>query len=167
MLTEMIPSPVIAKVKQIASSDAERAATYLMQVTACSRVQAKKILDELVPKTVQVDTWASKKAERTKAAFDELVNIAALEEIPRPAKVTLPKRPSGLKPVDSSRARIKVNTRPFEDADTMDAVELATMGCDWLRKYASRRLNLVGASKIPGGIPALVAKIIEVRPKSK
>jgi hypothetical protein len=47
--------------------------------------------------------------------------------------------------------------------DNLDADGLMGQALDALRKYATYELNIVGASKIRGGKPALVLQILEVR----
>jgi len=51
----------------------------------------------------------------------------------------------------------------YEDLDGMDETELMTQPTDTLRGYAANHLKMVGASKIPGGKPALIASILKVR----
>jgi hypothetical protein len=47
--------------------------------------------------------------------------------------------------------------------DKLDAGGLAKQSVDALRKYATYKLDIVGASKIRGGKPALILRILEVR----
>lgn len=54
---------------------------------------------------------------------------------------------------------------PLADYDLTDEADdkLADYDTGTLRKYAGKVLGIVGASKIPGGKPALIERIIEVR----
>jgi len=45
----------------------------------------------------------------------------------------------------------------------MSAKELEGLSLSVLRKYARHHLKIVGASKIPGGKPVLLARIADVR----
>jgi hypothetical protein len=51
----------------------------------------------------------------------------------------------------------------YSTVDATDEAGLSKLSIDLLRKYASAWLSIVGASKIPGGKPALIAKIMKVR----
>lgn len=53
----------------------------------------------------------------------------------------------------------------FASMDTMSIDSLAAQSIDAVRKYASNHLKIVGASKIPGGKPALLLRIEDVRRK--
>lgn len=64
-------------------------------------------------------------------------------------------------------------TLPVDEEDTHSSFdklswdELIEQSMDELRKYASRTLKIVGASRLPGGKDALIDKIISVRGKKK
>jgi len=51
----------------------------------------------------------------------------------------------------------------FSKFDKMGFEDLAKQSIEALRKYAGKGLQIVGASKIPGGKPALIATILKVR----
>lgn len=53
----------------------------------------------------------------------------------------------------------------YKDLDKMDRMKLMSQPLDTLRGYAANHLKMVGASKIPGGKPALIASILEIRSK--
>jgi hypothetical protein len=53
--------------------------------------------------------------------------------------------------------------RLYSDFDDMDEGTLLLQSTEDLRGYAARDLKIVGASKIPGGKSALVARILQVR----
>ncbi len=55
----------------------------------------------------------------------------------------------------------------FRGFGTMDTGKLMKQSIESLRKYASGKLKLVGASKMPGGKSALVSKIMKLRKKAK
>lgn len=58
---------------------------------------------------------------------------------------------------------IPVTGTPWDEFNDLDAAGLTEESLDDLRKYARYNCLISGASKLPGGKPALVAKIIEAR----
>lgn len=64
---------------------------------------------------------------------------------------------SAVKPVKAAAAGAK------HHFDRMDSLELMEQNLGELRTYAATNLHIVGASKLPGGKTALVARIEEVR----
>ena len=59
--------------------------------------------------------------------------------------------------------QVPVTGTPWDDFNPMDADALMEQSLDDLRKYARYNCLITGASKLPGGKPALVAKIVEAR----
>lgn len=57
----------------------------------------------------------------------------------------------------------RVSKKGFAKLDNLDMLGLLKESIEDLRRYAGKGLQIVGASKIPGGKTALVAKILEVR----
>lgn len=55
------------------------------------------------------------------------------------------------------------NANAFRKYKGMNTAKLMDQSIDDLRKYATYGLNIIGASKIPGGKTALVAKITKIR----
>ena len=74
----------------------------------------------------------------------------------------LPKEKPGKKVLDINTAKRK-SKKGFAKLDKMGMDELLKRSIDELRQYATKGLQIVGASKIPGGKVALVSKILEVR----
>jgi hypothetical protein len=60
-------------------------------------------------------------------------------------------------------APVKIEVAPANPMDTLDTKGMMKCSIEDLRKYASGRLKIHGASKIPGGKSTLVAKIMKVR----
>lgn len=81
----------------------------------------------------------------------EDIEDCVCEDEPAPKAKPAPKTP------------VAAGTAP--DLDAKDEVQLLDCDLDSLRKYATYGLKIVGASKIPGGKRALVARIVEVRRK--
>jgi len=79
------------------------------------------------------------------------------DDLPSPQPVVTTAKPRGNFVAD---AALKAKWRRW---DKKDEVGLEEQALDDLRKYATYHVKLVGASKIPGGKPALVRSIIEVR----
>lgn len=67
--------------------------------------------------------------------------------------------------VDESAKKEKKrpSKKGFSKLDKLDMEGLLEQSIDVLRKYAGKGLEIIGASKIPGGKVALVSKILEVR----
>lgn len=65
-------------------------------------------------------------------------------------------------PKRKSRA-VKLDPSVWKGFDDMSQSHLLSQSLDALRKYATHVLKIVGASKIPGGKPALVTRIVEIR----
>lgn len=82
----------------------------------------------------QKEAKAEKKAERDKAKA---------ERVTRPVQVA--------------------EKKGFAEYNKMDVDGLMKLSIDELRQYAGKGLNIVGASKIPGGKTELVKKILKVR----
>lgn len=88
-----------------------------------------------------------------------------------PAPVQAPAKAPPVKkatpPAKATKAPAKVTqpktTQPELDLSKMDEVDLLAQPLEVLRPYAANVLKIVGASKIPGGKPALVERILEVR----
>jgi hypothetical protein len=59
----------------------------------------------------------------------------------------------------------KLDKKAFSKFKGLNAQKLMGFSLDDLRKYATYGLEIVGASKVPGGKSALVAKILEIRNK--
>lgn len=64
---------------------------------------------------------------------------------------------------DEVKVKKKAVSGGFKKYDKMTTAELMTCSLDELRQYAGKGLEIVGASKIPGGKVALVASIEKVR----
>lgn len=80
--------------------------------------------------------------------------------------VTKEHRPRKDKPEQVSRtSRPKKRTAAHKKLDKMSGLKLMEQSIDVLREYAFKGLEIVGASKIPGGKTALVARILDVRSK--
>ena len=56
-----------------------------------------------------------------------------------------------------------VKLQPWDNFDDLNEIELYSQNLDHLRKYARHYLNIIGASKIPGGKVALIDRILDVR----
>ena len=57
----------------------------------------------------------------------------------------------------------RASKKGFAKFDKMEMEDLMKCSIDELRQYAGKGLEIIGASKIPGGKLALVSRIIEVR----
>lgn len=75
--------------------------------------------------------------------------------------VEKPKKKETKKP-NLHKAEVK-DKSAFKKYDNMNAKELMDCSIDELRQYAGKGLDIVGASKIPGGKTALVSKITKMR----
>jgi hypothetical protein len=64
---------------------------------------------------------------------------------------------------DDPKKEKRPSKKGFTRLDKLDMENLLKESIDTLRKYATKGLVITGASKIPGGKVALVAKILEVR----
>lgn len=62
-----------------------------------------------------------------------------------------------------SSSEKRVPKKGFSKLDKLGYSELLEQPLDVLRKYATKALEIVGASKIPGGKTALIARILDVR----
>lgn len=67
------------------------------------------------------------------------------------------------KPPATVTTRTKPAGRSFDEFKKLDPGELLKKSIDELRKYATYGLEIIGASKIPGGKTALVKKILKAR----
>jgi hypothetical protein len=65
--------------------------------------------------------------------------------------------------VKTVRIEKKIDKSAYTKYGRMDAQKLMNESLDDLRKYATYGLEMVGASKVPGGKSALVAKIVKFR----
>ncbi len=79
--------------------------------------------------------------------------LGSLENAPSEPKVTL---------VPKDNVEISLYG-DVSETSTLSRDSLAEMSLDQLRKYASGTLKIVGASKIPGGKPALISRILAVQ----
>lgn len=61
----------------------------------------------------------------------------------------------------------KKDNKRLASYDEMDSKKLLDLSLDELREYATYRLLIVGASKVPGGKIALISKILAVRGKGE
>ncbi len=68
-------------------------------------------------------------------------------------------------PLKAKRVEKKLNKSGYEKFNKMNAQELMNQSLDDLRKYATYGLEIVGASKIPGGKAKLVSRLLQVRKK--
>lgn len=66
-------------------------------------------------------------------------------------------------PTKQPSETVPLTGTPWDDFNPMTAAELAEQSLDDLRKYARYNCLVSGASKIPGGKDALVARILEAR----
>jgi hypothetical protein len=84
--------------------------------------------------------------------------------VPEKPKAKTPKPKKTLSP-DGKRRGVKGTPDPkiWAGFEKLDAEGLSNQSVDALRKYATYVLDIVGASKIRGGKPALVLRILEVR----
>lgn len=57
----------------------------------------------------------------------------------------------------------ETETMDWKKFDAMDRAALETVSLGLLRTYAARHCKIVGASKIPGGKPVLIEKILDTR----
>jgi hypothetical protein len=64
---------------------------------------------------------------------------------------------------EETSAGPKLIAKRWQKYQNMDLADLMKCSLDELRQYAGKGLEIVGASKIPGGKTALVARIMEVR----
>lgn len=79
-------------------------------------------------------------------------------------KADVPKIEKQTKASTLSTNKAATTTDPtWDELDTMQHASLMEVSLDILRKYASHKLKIVGASKIPGGKYALVCRIMDVR----
>lgn len=93
------------------------------------------------------------------------------EEFVKPPKNDAPIDPQEVqlrgeveKTEEATKAAEKRKSKPgFKKFDKMGMEELLGCSIDELRKYATYGMQIVGASKIPGGKTALVMKILEIR----
>jgi hypothetical protein len=77
-----------------------------------------------------------------------------------PIDVELTKK--GMKATEPKAAKVEARKKATR-FDKMDMVTLMKQSIEDLRRYAGHALEIVGASKIPGGKSALVKRILEVR----
>lgn len=71
------------------------------------------------------------------------------------------KTPKG--PATSEKVEKRKPKKGFAKLDKLDFAGLMEKSIDELRKYATHGLEIVGASKIPGGKTALVSAILSAR----
>lgn len=67
--------------------------------------------------------------------------------------------------VKTQRIEKKIDKRKFDKFKKLSTAQLLEYSLDDLRQYATYGLEMVGASKVPGGKTALVAKILKLRDK--
>jgi hypothetical protein len=65
--------------------------------------------------------------------------------------------------VESPKVQKRRSKRGYAKYDKMGLEDLLKQNIETLRLYANKGLQIVGASKIPGGKVALVSRILEVR----
>lgn len=82
---------------------------------------------------------------------DLVTEIEEEEEKPSPTRSVAKKAP------------VKKKLKKYEELDAMDMSGLTLQSLDDLRKYATYGLEIIGASKIPGGKVALITRILRVR----
>lgn len=82
-------------------------------------------------------------------------------KVSKPSKI---KEPSA-KPlkIKAGKAVTPTLKESWDSFDLMDEIDLGKQDTDALRGYASGRLKIVAASKIPGGKRPLIARILDVR----
>jgi hypothetical protein len=85
------------------------------------------------------------------------------EKVAEVVKVEKVKSKDKNKPSATIETKTKSAKGNFDDFAKLDTGELMKKSIEELRKYATHGLEIVGASKIPGGKTALVRKIIRVR----
>lgn len=66
-------------------------------------------------------------------------------------------------PKKPAQVKKKVPNKGYAKFNKMDTAGLIKQSLDDLRKYATYGLEIVGASKIPGGKVALISRILEIR----
>jgi len=80
-----------------------------------------------------------------------------------PSPEPLPYQPPRERTKAKSAAPKRIPKKAFEKYEKMSAGKLMECSLDELRQYAGKGLDIVGASKVPGGKTALVAKILSAR----
>lgn len=85
------------------------------------------------------------------------------EEVAEVVKVTKVKSEKEGKPAATVTTRTKPKKKAFEAFKKLDTGDLMKKSIEDLRKYATYGLEIIGASKIPGGKTALVKKILKAR----
>lgn len=170
-----LPTPVTERVRQLALDGPIKAIAHLVAVTGCDRRAAEKLLAELVPEIRFVSPTVpfTQKPKPVDVPFvppklSDVADVApkVVSALPAKPKPATPKPAKSLKSTNGDKLKtlkVKVASLPYEQGGDVPDAELASMGCDWLRKYATHVLSIPRASKIPGGIPVLVEKIIEAR----
>lgn len=93
--------------------------------------------------------------------LDELLHDDEALAEPQPKEHSTP--PLSKKPKQEVKVQKKSVTKDFKKYDKMTTAELMTCSLDELRQYAGKGLEIVGASKIPGGKVRLVTAIEKVR----
>lgn len=93
--------------------------------------------------------------------FDEPEESTPSPEPLPPQKPQAPRTGPG--PRKDVKAPKRVPKKAFEKYEKMSAGKLMECSLDELRQYAGKGLDIVGASKVPGGKTALVAKILAAR----
>lgn len=119
--------------------------------------------DEAPEGDAEVPAEPTPTLEESKQAIVDLV-AAKADGQPTPAvepKNYFLNEAHGLPPVKKSEKR--ASKKGFTKFDKMDLKGLMNESIEDLRKYAGKGLQITGASKIPGGKTALVARIVEVR----
>lgn len=98
------------------------------------------------------DEEEESKAEREKT-------LTAVDQIAQVVEII--KTPKG--PATSEKVEKRKPKKGFAKLDKLDFAGLMEKSIDELRKYATHGLEIVGASKIPGGKTALVSAILSAR----
>ncbi len=102
------------------------------------------------------DTVFEEDPQNDIAINDDTDDVAEVEEVSEVESAVN-------KPKATVIIRTRTKSKSFVGFNKLDSSELMKKPIDELRKYAAKGLDIVGASKIPGGKVALIKKIIKAR----
>lgn len=102
-------------------------------------------------------------AHDTQAVETVEEEIESVEQLKKGTSKSKEKLHEKTESVKTKRVEKKLDKSKFAKYKGMNAQKLLEFSLDDLRRYATYGMEMVGASKIPGGKSALVSKILELR----
>lgn len=141
------------------------------EITGFALKEAKSVVDRVLSgqSVIVADGMTQFRARKARALLVESgaearvvkQTFSVKAEVEEPEVVSTPE---ALAEVETPRAPNAKPSPPFETIDNFTKEQLLNdVNAHWLRKYASGHLKIVGASKLKGGLPALVDLIMKVR----